>query len=109
MPIPLTADERERRLIKYLASCNRERLAEFKLSRLNRIAIFRKRLMEILNEMIETRAEDLAAGMMMEYAPPRTKPEQADATRDRLIIGPKKAQMPVWLRTSEHRRGRLTR
>lgn len=108
MPIPLTADERERRLIKYLTTCNRERLAEFKLSRLNRIAIFRKRLMELLNEMVETRAEDLAAGMMMEYAPDRPKREAVDVTENRLVIGPKKARMPVWLRSSERRRGRIT-
>ena len=95
---PGTADERERRTIEYLVSCHQGRLQEFKLTRLNKVANFRKRLMQLLDEMIETRAEDLAAGMLMEYAQPRPERSAIDITRDRLPIGPKKAKMPVWLR-----------
>lgn len=94
---PATADERERRTVEYLVSCHQGRLAEFKLTRLNKVANFRKRLMQLLDEMIESRAEDLAAGMLMEYAPPRPKRATIDITRDRLPIGPKKSRIPVWL------------
>lgn len=94
---PATADERDRRIIEYLVSCHKGRLAEFKLNRLNKVANLRKRLMQLLDEIIESRAEDLAAGMLMEYAPPRPGRATIDITRDRLPIGPKKARMPVWL------------
>jgi hypothetical protein len=86
--------------VEYLASCHRERLAEFKLSRLNRIANLRKKIIQLFDELIETRAEDLAAGMLMEYAPPKPERPAQDVTEGRLPIGPKKARMPVWLRSS---------
>lgn len=95
---PGTADERERRIVQYLSSVHQGRLAEFKLTRLNRIANLRKKLMELLNEMIESRAEDLAAGMLMEYAPPRPERRERNVVEGRLPIGPKRAEMPVWLR-----------
>lgn len=105
---PSTADERERRMVEYLATLHRGRLAEFKLTRLNRVANLRKKLMALLEEMIETRAEDLAAGMLMEYAPPRPARRERDITEGRLPIPPKKARMPVWLRDSEGTRRRST-
>ena len=92
-----TADERDRRMIEYLITLHKGRLAEFKLTRLNRIANSRKRLMQLLDEIIEARAEDLAAGMLMEYAPPRPD-RKSDPTRERLPIGPKFSRMPVWIR-----------
>lgn len=95
---PATADERERRMVEYLVTLHKGRLAEFKLTRLNKIANSRKKLMELLDEIIESRAEDLAAGMLMEYAPPRPQVVVMDVTKDRFPIGPKKSRMPVWLR-----------
>lgn len=95
---PATADERERRMVEYLLSCHQGKLGEFKLSRLNRIANFRKQLMALIEEMIEARAEDLAAGMLMEYAPPRPERNVIGMRRERLPVEPKKARIPVWLR-----------
>lgn len=94
---PGTADERDRRMVEYLATLHKGRLAEFRLTRLNRIANFRKRLMQILEEMIETRAEELAAGMLMEYAPPKPAREERDVMEGRLPIPPKKARRPIWV------------
>jgi hypothetical protein len=104
---PATADERERRIIEYLTTVHQGRIAEFKLTRLNRIANFRKKLMELLDELIETRAEDLAAGMLMQYAPPRPERKEGDILEGRLPIPPKRARRPVWMRGSEDRRGRV--
>ena len=95
MKLPNTADERERRFVQYMLTLNKGQLAEVKLRRLNRIANFRRQLMDLINEMIETRAEDLAAGMLMEKAPERSA----------LILQPKpvpqterKRRIPVWVR-----------
>lgn len=104
---PATADERERRLIEYLTTVHQGRIAEFKLTRLNRIANFRKRLMELLDEMIEARAEDLAAGMLMQYAPPRPERKEGDIWEGRLPIPPQRARRPVWIKGLEDRRGRV--
>jgi hypothetical protein len=98
---PATADERDRRIVEYLVSCHRGRLAEFRLTRLNRVANFRKKLIQLLEEMIEARAEELAAGMLMEYAPPRPERPAANVTEGRLPIGPHRARMPAWLRTGK--------
>lgn len=95
---PNTADERERRFVEYVLTLNKSQIAEFKLTRLNRIANFRRRLMELLNEMIETRAEDLAAGMLMEYAPERTKPAAQQTPKRRLPLADRKRVMPLWVR-----------
>ncbi len=94
---PNTADERERRFVQYVLTLNKGQLAEVKLRRLNRIANFRKALMELINQMIETRAEDLACAMLMEYAPerpkrPEIKPQCAPALSER------KRRIPPWLR-----------
>jgi hypothetical protein len=97
---PCTADERERRCVEYLVTLHRGQLAEFKLTRLNRIANFRKRLMDLLEEMIETRAEDLAAGMLMEYAPPRPKKPEITVAKNRLPLPIRKRRTPVWVRES---------
>ena len=103
---PATADERERRLVQYLTTVHQGRLQEFKLTRLNRITNLRKRLKELLDEIIETRAEDLAAGMLMAYAPPRPEKKPLEITEGRLPIPPKRV-MPVWVRkSSEAMRGR---
>lgn len=96
---PLTADERERRMIEYLATLHQGRLAEFKLTRMNRVANFRKRIIQLMDEMVEARAEDLAAGMLMEYAPPRPERRERNSVEGRLPVGPKKAKMPVWLKS----------
>jgi hypothetical protein len=97
MPAPLTADERERRFVQYALSLNKGQLAELKLRRLNRIANFRKQLMELINEMIETRAEDLAAAMLMEHAPKRPTPEWK-VIEGRLPLPERKRKMPPWVR-----------
>lgn len=97
---PSTADERDRRMIEYLSTLHKGRLAEYRLARMNRIANFRKRMMQLLNEMIESRAEEIAAGMIEEYAPPRPERSEIDVTEGRLPIGPKRARRPVWLRAN---------
>ncbi len=97
---PATADERERRLVEYLVTLHQGRLSEFRLTRLNRIANFRKKLMELLEEMIEARAEELAAGMLVEFAPPRPTRKESNPMEGRLPIPPKRARMPVWIRKS---------
>ena len=96
MPAPLTADERERRFVQYAITLNKGQLCELKLRRLNRIANFRKQLMELINEMIETRAEDLAASMLIEHAEPRPKPEW-EVVEGRLPL-PRKRKTPPWVR-----------
>lgn len=94
MPGPYTADERERRFIEYLLTLNKGQIAEVRLGRMNRIANFRKDLMELLNKLIEARAEDLAAAMLMEHAPKR--PQHEPAARRRLAE--RKRAMPPWIR-----------
>jgi len=96
MTAPNTADERERRFVEYLLTLNKGQIAELRLSRLNRIANFRKALMEIVNNLVETRAEDLAAAMMMQYAPERPKRAVAPITRER--IAERRRAMPPWVR-----------
>jgi hypothetical protein len=97
---PLTADERERRFVQYVLTLNKGQLAEVKLRRLNRIANFRKSLMELINQMVETRAEDLAASMLMEHAPPRpvVEREKESVVKGRLPLRTRK--MPRWVRES---------
>lgn len=95
---PATADERERRIVEYLVACHQGRLAEFRLGRMNRIANARKRLMQLINEMIEARSEEIAASMLAEYAPPRPMRKAVDVTEGRLPIAPKKAGLPPWIR-----------
>ena len=96
MTAPNTADERERRFVQYLLTLNKGQIAELRLSRLNRIANFRKALMEIVNSLVETRAEDLAAAMMMEYAPERPKRVPVAIAKGR--IGERRRTMPPWVR-----------
>jgi hypothetical protein len=97
---PFTADERERRFVQYAVTLNKGQLAEMKLRRLNRIANFRKQLMELINEMIETRAEDLAASMLMEHAPERPEPlkQEWKVIEGRLPLPERKRRMPKWVR-----------
>lgn len=91
---PKTADERERRCVEYLRTLNKGQLAEFKLTRLNRITNLRRTLLDLINRMVEERAEDLAAGMLMEKAPERPV----------LVLQPKpvseerRRKLPVWVR-----------
>ena len=99
MPNPLTADERERRIVQYLVTLHQGRLAEFRLSRMNRVANFRKQLIQLIDKMIEERAEELAAGMLMEYAPRQPERKVGDTAEDRLPIPPKRVR-PVWLQDS---------
>lgn len=94
---PLTADERERRFMQYMLTLNKGQLAEVKLRRLNRIANFRKQLMALINELIEERAEDLAAGMLMEYAPERPK-RNLEIVADGRLPAVRRREMPKWLR-----------
>lgn len=94
---PLTADERERRFVEYARTLNKGQLAEFKLTRLNRIANFRRQLMELVEEMIELRAEDIAAGMLMEKAEPRPERKELPAIQSRL----RTRKLPPWLAESK--------
>lgn len=71
MPNPLTADERERRTVKYLRTLHKGELAEFRLDRMNRVANFRKALKELLERFVEARAEELAAALIEQHAPTR--------------------------------------
>lgn len=103
---PATADERERRTIEYLSSVHQGRLKEFKLGRMNRIANFRKQLKQLLDEIIESRAEELAASMLLLYAPPRPAIQEGDAVEERLIISPHRGRTPVWVKKAGDRRFR---
>lgn len=96
MRTPLTADERERRVVEYLLTLNKGQLGEFRFGRMNRIANFRKALMQLLEEFIEARAEELAAAMIEQYAPPRPESELKALQKPQRRRGGKK--MPVWLR-----------
>lgn len=93
MSRPNTADERERRLVQYLRTLDKSELADFRLARLNQIANFRKALMQLLNEMVESRAQDLAAAMLLENAAERQQPAHASRRR----LAPRKAVQPVWV------------
>ena len=103
-PKAKTADERERRFVEYVSTLNKGEIAELRLTRMNRIANFRKALMQLLNDLIETRAEDLAAAMLMEHAPERPKKKPAAVVKGRLPL-PAPAErkrsgrkMPRWVR-----------
>src|SRR6202030_4241054 len=96
---PNTADERERRFVQYVLTLNKGQLAEVRLRRLNRIANFRRALMDLINEMIENRAEDLACAMLMQHAPERPKRPrdlETKVVKDRLPL--RKRRMPPWIR-----------
>jgi hypothetical protein len=94
MPQPKTADERERRFVEYLRTLNKSELADLRLARLNQIANFRKVLMQLLNEMVENRAQDLAAAMLITDAPEKAKPLQVVGRRR---LAPRKAERPEWV------------
>ena len=98
-PQPLTADERERRVIQYLLTLHKGDIAHFRLTRLNRVANFRRQLMQLLEEMIESRAEVIAAGMVMEYAPERPERivRKEDVAEGRLPLPERKRRRPKWL------------
>jgi len=101
MHSPLTADQRESRIAAYLRTLNKGELAEFQLTRLNRVANFRKELMHLLENFVEARAEILAAGMLMESAQPRPASQLRAIAKPR----PKRRQprkMPAWLRNSSN-------
>jgi len=93
---PLTADERERRVIEYLLTLHKGQIAEFRLTRLNRVANFRRALKELLEEFIEARAEVLAASMIEEYAPRRPRRKRASRALAGRRAGPR-ARKPVWV------------
>lgn len=94
---PKTADERERRFVEYIRTLNKGQLGEVKLSRLNRIANFRRALMDLINQMIEARAEDLAAGMLALEAPERP-PKVLVLNEKPVPAEERKRRMPVWVR-----------
>jgi len=102
---PHTADEREKRFGQYCLACNKGQLAEVRLTRLNRAANFRKAIRELIEEFVETRAEDLAAGMLQEHCP-----ERAQIVAN--MPQSKRRRMPVWIRrmgSVENERLRLAR
>lgn len=104
----LTADQREARFAEYLAyvgTLNRGQNGELRLTRMNRVANLRKDLMALLNRLIETRAEELAAAMLLEYAPERP-PKPEAVMKGRLPIAERKRRKPVWI--DDAARGRRT-
>lgn len=106
---PLTADERERRCVEYLCSLNKGQLAEFRLSRMSKVSNFRKALMNLMEQFIEARAEELAAAMLEQYAPPRPKKDSSKVMEGRLPLPVKKRRMPVWVkRVAEAELSRVT-
>ena len=96
----LTADARERRIVQYLLSVRKERIQQFRLIRMNRKSNLRKRIIQLIDEAIQECGEEFAAALLEEYATPRPKNE--DVTDGRLVlpVGPKKAQLPPWVRKS---------
>lgn len=82
--------------MQYVVTLNKGQLAEIRLRRMNRIANFRKALMELVNQMVEERAEDLAAAMLMEHAPARQKRGPVAVEEEKLPA--RKAAMPPWVR-----------
>lgn len=95
MTNPKTADERERRFVRYLRSLDKSELADLRLARLNQIANMRKALMQLVNEMVENRAQDIAAAMLIVEAPEKTRPLQRV---ERRRLGTRKALLPVWIK-----------
>jgi hypothetical protein len=96
---PLTADERHRRVIQYLETINKGQTAEFRLSRMNRVANFRKALMQLLDSFIEARAEELSAAWLEQFAAPRPERPESDVATGRLPLPvAKKRRMPVWVK-----------
>jgi hypothetical protein len=95
MPQPLTADERERRLVQYLFTLHKGQLGEYRLTRLNRAANFRKQIRELIEEFVEARAEELAAGMIERHAPERA-PTEVRARKER-VKQMRARQKPVWM------------
>lgn len=76
MNAPLTADVREQRMHQYLTHLQTKHAGQIKeanLTRLNRIANFRRQLMQLLDAFIEARAQELAADSLAKLAPPATK------------------------------------
>lgn len=82
--------------MQYMLTLNKGQLAEVRLRRINRIANFRKALMDLVNEMVEERAEDLAAAMLMEHAPDRPKALPVAIERKRSAM--RKRALPPWVR-----------
>jgi hypothetical protein len=95
MKPPNTADERERRFVQYVLTLNKGEISELRLGRMNRIANFRKALMQLLNEFIENRAEELALSMLWEHAPERPKPAELTVPKQRID---RKRVIPPWVR-----------
>jgi hypothetical protein len=92
---PLTADERDKRVVQYLLTLNKGQIAEFRLTRLNRVANFRKALMQLMEEFVSARAEELAAGMIEAHAPER--PQLKETARS-MSVSAKRRRMPVWVK-----------
>ena len=87
---PMTADERERRFVRYVKGLNKGEIAELRFAQLNHMANFRKDLIKLLEEMIEVRAQEIAAGMLMETAADRPRLERRLAiVRESLKLQPK--------------------
>lgn len=68
---PRTADERERRFVRYVKGLHKGEIVQLQFSQMNRMANFRKDLKRLLEEIIEVRAEEIAAGMLIDEAPER--------------------------------------
>jgi hypothetical protein len=96
MPGPLTADERHRRVVQYLETLNKGQLANFQLGRMNRVSNFRKALIQLMEQFIEARAEELCAAWLQQYAAPRPREDVAEGRLP--LPQAKKRRMPVWVK-----------
>ena len=86
-------------MVKYLETLNKGQIAEFRLTRLNRVANFRKALGQLLETFIEARAEELSAAWLEQFAAPRPERPESDVATGRLPLPvAKKRRMPVWVK-----------
>lgn len=98
---PMTADERDRRTVQYLLTLHKGELAEFRYNRLGRISNFRKALIQLIEEFVQAKAEEIAAGMLAEHAPARPErqlPPSRSVRIERRGRPPAAARVPVWVK-----------
>lgn len=96
---------RQRGFVRCVADLNKSHIGEVRLDRLNRFANFRKQLLQLIEQMVEARAQELAAGMLQELALERQPPP--DANPFPLPQAAAKRGMPKWVREeSQALRGR---
>lgn len=63
----LTADKRDERFAEYLRTLRKWEITDVRSERLSRVSDLRKKLLVLLEQIIEERAEALAAGIVERY------------------------------------------